>query len=59
VALDLSSQYNLPNPRDEDSWQFWATELLTTPGLGELGLPDPSVFADWRTWAAHFTQALA
>lgn len=59
VVIDLSTQYNLPNPVEEGLWQRWATELLTIPGLSELGLPDPSAFASWQAWAAAFTQIAA
>jgi hypothetical protein len=57
--LDLSSDYNLPNPVEEGSWAIWATELLTIPSLSGLGLPNPSAFADWKDWAATVTPLLA
>ena len=47
----------VPNPwafgrlADDADWQVWAVGFVRAGGFSQRNLPDPTAFADWRTWA--------
>lgn len=58
LLAEALSEYNIPNPADEDSWFGWACTLFGAPDLVSLGLPDPRGFTGWREWAETLVQGL-
>jgi len=48
---------SVPNQATENKWRDFAVALRALPVWGPADIPDPSMFDDWRLWAARVFDA--
>lgn len=41
-----------------DDWQQWAYNLISTPAISEFSPPNPRLFTEWREWAERFVECV-
>ena len=58
ITFDLDNQTALSKLMDEDLWQDWAVQFVTSTGLSGYNVPDPYMFSDWNVWADGLCKAL-
>lgn len=59
MMVQLLSLYgNIPDLRDEASWQDWGTSIVGLPEIAALLPPNPRGFSDWRAWAHELNRSL-
>jgi hypothetical protein len=59
MAAALLEFGDLPRTATEKDWAQWAQYVRGLPGLAPLGIPDPRLFHDWRSWAFAFNHAIS
>lgn len=57
IVFDLNQYGSFGKLGNEDKWQDWAAQFLSTDSVGR-SIPSPYDFDDWKDWAERFCQAV-
>lgn len=55
VVTEGLAQYNIGIPESEDAWLSWALRVYEILDLESEGLPNPTGFSDWQSWAQRLS----
>lgn len=58
VSYDLNPYIVVQRLDNDDAWQDWAVQFVTTTGLSGYNVPSPYAFFKWNDWADGLCKAL-